>query len=215
MNSGEIPDSELSKTLPLFGFRRRRADPALLFKDRVEFIEEEVRVVAPGVFVGGDGGWAEADLPEGAGAEQTSWTFVGRAPDRPEVWAIAEIAVAGPGHDLELVSSRDGGQTWHHYALSKVTRFARFESLHMTRDGAGAVTVLLDEDGAQSEVDSPEPGYYTYTTTDGGRTWEGPRRSATKPPEPDGALDGPDTTYDEMDPPGADRLREILRELAG
>src|SRR2546423_799235 len=103
----DIPDSVLSKTLPLLGFKRRRAQPALLFNERVKTVEQGVTTHTSGVFVFTRGGWAVARFPRAADFEQTGWVFAGRAPDRPEVWAAAEIDVEGQGPALELVSSRD------------------------------------------------------------------------------------------------------------
>ena len=209
-----IPESVLSKTLPTFGFKRRRADPALLFNVRLKTIEDGVSTHTPSVFVSARGGWVVAPLP--GDFEQTGWVFAGRAPDRPEVWGITEIDVEGRGPDLELLSSRDGGLTWRHYTLHKVSRFAEFKSLHMTGKGVGALTVQLSDEDAQNEgTPSVRAGYYTYTTRNGGRTWtRNGRFSATEPPEPPGALDRHEVSYDESEPPGAGRLREIMRELS-
>jgi hypothetical protein len=208
-----IPDSILSKTLPTFGFKRRRADPALLFNVRLKEAGQGASMHTPSVFVSARGGWVVAPLP--GDFEQTGWVFAGRAPDRPEVWGVAEIDVEGRGPDLELVSSRDGGLTWRHYTLHKVSRFAEFRSLHMTGRGDGALTVQLSDEDAQNEgTPAVKAGYYTYTTRNGGRTWtKHGRFSATEPAKPPGTLDKYEVSYDDSEPPGPGRLRELMREL--
>lgn len=204
-----IPNGVLSRTNPVFGFKRRRAEPALLFNGQVREAEH-----FPTAFVSGRGGWTKARLPESALA-QNVWVFAGRAGDRQEVWGVAELQSEGRGPDLELLSSRDGGRTWRHVTVNKVSRFATFDSFHMTSRGAGALMIQLTEDDARTEGNSSlKAGYYTYDTRDGGRRWmRKPRFSAWKPTDPPGALDGPET-YNFDAPPGADRVREIMRGLA-
>lgn len=128
-------------------------------------------------------------------------------------WAVAEIDVAGPGPTLEIVSTRDGA-TWSHRSIRKVTRFASFVSFHMNARGAGSLVTELTEDSAGSETPARRPGFYIYTTSNGGRTWSRPRFSAARPPEPARPLERPDVEYNDSTPPGAPRMRDIMRELS-
>lgn len=207
--SRAITNGVLSRTNPVYGFKRRRAEPALLFN-----LEEKQTEHVPTVFVSGRGGWDKARLPEGA-LGQNAWVFVGRASDRPEVWGITELQSEGRGPALELLSSRDGGRTWQHVTVNKVSSFATFDSFYMTSRGAGALTIQLTQDDAQSEGNaSLKPGYYTYSTRDGGRSWtKRPSFSPSKPPALAVPLDGPEA-YTFNAPPGADRVREVMRDLA-
>jgi hypothetical protein len=209
-----IPESVLSKTVPSSGFKRRGDAPALLFGVRLKNIEQGVSTHTPSVFVSARGGWVAAPIP--ADLEQTGWVFAGRAKERPEVWGVTEIDVEGRGPDLNLLSSRDGGRTWRHYTLHKVSRFAEFVSLRMTAAGAGALTVQLSAEDAQNEgTPSVKAGFYTHTTRNGGRTWtKNGSFSATKPADPPGPLDDEQVSYDDSAPPGPARLREIMRELS-
>jgi hypothetical protein len=208
----DIPNSTLALTVPSFGFKRRAGEPALLFNRRFENIEDGVSAHEADVFAFVGGRWIEPRLR--GSLSQSDWTFVGRVPNRAEFWAVAEIDVAGPGDSLEILSTRDGA-TWSHYSLNKVSRFADFVSFHMNARGVGSVVLQLTEDSPGVEPPSRRPGYYTYTTTNGGRTWSRrPRFTTARPPEPGRPLERPDADYDDSTPPGAPRLREILRELS-
>lgn len=214
-NAAGIPAEVLAQILPVYGFRRRGGERAVLFAAVVTPIEDEgVNTHRTAVFTRGDGGWTEAS--EG-GLEINGWSFAGRAAGRPEVWGVAEIDVAGPGPSLELLSSENGGAAWRLRTIDKVSRFATFVSLHVTRDGRGALTTELSADMADAEGGGLKPGFYTHTTIDGGASWS-PKAgfSETTPPPPDGgALEAPDSSYNFDEPPGADRVREILDELYG
>lgn len=209
----DIPNATLALTLPAFGFRRRQGEPALLFNWRYESVEGGSSAHDAAVFAFVGGRWIEPRLP-GGGLGQSGWTFVGRLPNRPEFWAVSEIDVAGPGWDIEILSTRDGA-AWSHSSIKKVSRFAEFDSFHMSARGVGAVTVVLSEDYARNERPAMRAGYYTYATSNRGRTWSRrPRFSAVRPPAPARPLERPDFDYDDSTPPGAARLREILRELS-
>ena len=215
-NAAGIPAEVLAQILPVYGFRRRGGERAVLFAAVVTPPEEEgdMSTHRTAVFTRGDGDWNEAS--EG-GLEINGWTFAGRAAGRPEVWGIAEIDVAGPGSSLELLSSENGGASWRLRTIDKVSRFASFVSLHMTRDGRGAVTTELPADMADADGEGLKPGFYTHTTIDGGASWS-PKAgfSETTPPPPDGgALEAPDSSYNFDEPHGADRVLEILDELNG
>jgi len=119
------------------------------------------------IFVFDRGAWRLVHLPRQQ-YENASWQFAGRSKTKPEVWAVAQFGRGDIGPDLEIAHSLNDGRTWRHLrSLTKVSRHALFESFSMARNGRGSLTVRLQ--------DSPEPehrdGYYTYTTTDGGRTW--------------------------------------------
>jgi len=206
-----VPNSVLAKSLPVYGFKTRGAAPAVLFVQQTE----GPSMHAASAFANARGGWAVAGVPE---LGQYGWTMAARSPEAPRYWAIAEIDVAGPGNDLDIVSSRDG-RTWGHHSLDKVSRFASYVegSFYMTRGGRGAVTVELTPDGAQTEgTPSVRPGFYTYTTRNHGLTWSKTYSfSAARPPALAGALklESPEA-YNLSEPPGAARMREMMRELS-
>lgn len=211
--TGGIPEEVLAQILPLYGFKRRGGARPVLFAAVMTAMEEGMTEHRSAIFSRGPGGWSEAALG-GADLGTHGWSFTGRAEDRPDVWGIAEIDVAGPGPSLELLSSEDGA-TWRYRALDKVSRFASFVSLHVSRDGRGAITTELTPDAPEMEADGLKPGFYTHTTTDGGGSWSTKASFSEKPPPPPdgGALGGPDVTYNFDEPPGAARVRELLNEL--
>lgn len=131
------------------------------------------------IFVFDRSAWRLINLPDQY--ENASWEYAGRASSRPRVWAIAQFGRAGLGPNLEIAYSLDDGRTWRHRSLQKISRFATFSSFSMADNGSGALTIHLEND-----LDSDHRGgYYTYTTTDGGRTWSRtPRHSQAAPPAP-------------------------------
>lgn len=133
------------------------------------------------IFVYDRRAWRLINLPEQY--ENAGWEYAARSKNKPEIWAIAQFGRGDIGPDLEIAYSLNDGRIWRHlHSLTKISRFARFESFSMARNRKGSLTIRLE--------DSPEPehrdGYYTYTTTNGGRTWSKiPRYSQTAPPAPE------------------------------
>ena len=207
---GGIPARTLAETTPVFGIKRSGRQPALLFNRQGETSEHTATL-----FISTGGGWRRVALPSAA-LSQSGWSHIARMPGGSKAWAIAEIDVAGPGGSLEIFSTVNGGSTWTHYSLTKMSRFASFESLQMNRNGRGSLTLNFDQNSADTEGNRRlRPGFYTYTTGNGGRTWSRrPIFSATQPPASGETLNGPDETYNIAEPPGVERLREIMRDLA-
>jgi hypothetical protein len=137
------------------------------------------------IFVYDRAAWRMIYLPRQF--ENAGWVYAGRVRGRADVWAVAQFGRGDIGPDLEIAHSADDGRTWRHlHSLPKVSRHATFHSFSMTRNGRGSLTVQLE--------DNIEPGhrggYYTYTTTNGGRTWSrNPRRSEAAPPTSDGSME--------------------------
>lgn len=205
-----IPPRTLAETTPVFGVKRSGRQPALLFNRQGEMSDHTATL-----FISTGSNWRRVALPSAA-LSQSSWTYFVRSPDKLRAWAIAEIDVAGPGGTLEIFSTVNAGSTWSHFSLEKMSRFASFDSLHMNRNGRGSLTLNFDQDSANTEGNRRlRPGFYTYTTSNGGRTWSRrPSFSTTQPPAHGETLDGADETYNFSDPPGVERVREIMRELA-
>lgn len=136
---------------------------------------DEFRAV---IFVKEGARWRQINLPK-ANYTYAAWEYAGRSRSKPAVWAIAQFGHAGLGPDLEIAHSANDGRTWRHqHSLTKISRFAVFDSFSMSRNGRGSLTIRLQ--------DTPEPehrdGYYTYTTTNSGRTWsKKPTYSQTAP----------------------------------
>ena len=164
--------------LPTAGLGQSKTRPALTFtcitKPETPDEPEESRAV---IFVMEGKSWRRIDLPDNY--VRATWQYAGRAKGKPEVWAIAQFGHGDIGPDLEIAHSLDGGRTWKHRSLTKNARYSTFESFSMNRNGRGSLTVRLD-DGLES---GQRGGYYTYQTSDNGRTWSRkPRYSKTAPP---------------------------------
>jgi hypothetical protein len=164
--------------LPTLGVGQSQTRPAPTFtcitKPETPEEPEAFRAV---IFVRNGNAWRRIDLPEQY--EFASWEYAGRVKSKRDVWAIAQFGHGDIGPDLEIAHSLNDGRSWRHHSLTKISRFAGFESLSMAGNGRGSLTIRLQ--------DSPDPehqdGYYTYETRNNGRTWSRkPRYSKTAPP---------------------------------
>jgi len=180
--TGMVLFGVLLLAMTIIGFGQSSKRPALIFTgianpDNCDNPSLGYRAV---IFVFDRGAWRLINLPKDQ-YENASWEYAGRSKSKPEVWAVAQFGRGDIGPNLEIAHSLDDGRTWTHFSLNKISRFAGFESLSMTAGGRASLTIHLQE--------SPEPehrdGYYTYTSTNGGRSWSTtPRYSPTAPPAP-------------------------------
>lgn len=116
------------------------------------------------------GGWSVMDFDVEPFAQGCVWAGVYAAADSGKIWAIAEWEMEGPGTNLEIVYSGDGGQTWQHIAsVEKVFWTASLDSFRMNSKGQGRLSTRLDDD-----ITSIACGFYVYHTADWGRTWSAP-----------------------------------------
>lgn len=179
--TGMVLFGVLMSAMAIIGFGQSSRRPALIFTgianpDSCDNYSLGYRAV---IFVFDRGAWRLVNLPKEQ-YENASWEYAGRSKSKPEIWAIAQFGRGDIGPDLEIAHSLDDGRTWRHlHSLKKISRFAGFESLSMTGGGRASLTIRLQ--------DSPETehrdGYYTYTSTNGGRSWSRtPRYSPTAPP---------------------------------
>jgi len=108
---------------------------------------------------------------EGDLLSQYGWEYVARNHKRTQMIAVLDCQIAGPGWELVILASSDGGQTWElRSTLRKVCYYAGFHDFVMDRNGKGRLTILLDDD----YTDNIKAGLYHYRTTDAGYTWTGP-----------------------------------------
>jgi hypothetical protein len=110
-------------------------------------------------------GWRVVDLREDFLSYE--WSHVAAAPGKGYYWGFLEYTVEGPGWEIPIILSMDGGRTWSHAASIKKPDFeAMFHSFEMDTKGRGRLRVTSDKDCA--------PGtrkIFTYVTSDWGRTW--------------------------------------------
>lgn len=164
--------------LATVGLGQSKTRPALTFtcitKPETPDEPETFRAV---IFVMEGNTWRRIDLPDQY--ESASWQYAGRSKSKPEVWAIAQFGREGLGPDLEIAHSFNDARVWRHHSLTKISRFAEFESFSMARNGRGSLTIRIQDSSEPEHRD----GYYTYTTRNNGRTWtRKPRYSKTAPP---------------------------------
>jgi hypothetical protein len=111
-------------------------------------------------------GWQVVDLKDGF--YHFKWAHVAAAPEKGYLWGFLEWTIEGPGHEIPVVFSDDGGKTWRHVAsIKKPSYLAWFHSFKMGPNGKGTVEMLLDG--------PPFPEIrrmFTYVTSDWGRTWK-------------------------------------------
>ena len=167
-------------SLPTVGLGQSQTRPALSFtcitKPETPDEPEAFRAV---IFVMAGHAWRRIDLPEQY--EFASWEYAGRAKSKRDVWAIAQFGHGDIGPNLEIAHSLNDGRSWRHRSLTKISRFAGFESLSMAGNGRGFLTIRLQDSPEAEHKD----GYYTYETRNNGSTWSRkPRYSSTAPPAP-------------------------------
>jgi hypothetical protein len=100
------------------------------------------------------------------------WEAVRNLPgDSNELLAVVDHVVEGPGAELILLYSSDGGEHWElRGCLKKPHYFALLETFEVSSKNDASIVMFLD--------DSPTPelpaGFYQSQTNDGGRTWSDP-----------------------------------------
>ena len=194
----DITDEILDQSTPRFTIERKADYPALIFNQTGEIIEHR-----PTIFAFIKDSWKLFDLGS-AGLDLSDWVYVAATQDRKYVWGITQINVEGSGPTLEIVFSMDGGNSWAHTAsIDKPIFTAAFSSFRMNSTGSGTLTVHLEDSGDPEIKD----GYYTYSTSDWGKSW-------TKEPvySPDALIAAMPEQFDE--PPGAAKLKEIMKDMS-
>ena len=83
-----------------------------------------------------------------------------------DVYAAVDFAVEGPGWEIQLFASRDGGKTWtERTALKKPFYWCQLDQM-VFRGKTGLLSVSCDK-----EIAEPNAHERTFVTTDGGRTF--------------------------------------------
>ena len=163
--------------LPTVGLGQSQTRAALTFTCITKPTPDEPEAFRAVIFVMAGHAWRRIDLPDQY--EFASWEYAGRAKNKRDVWAIAQFGHGDIGPDLEIAHSLNDGRSWVHQSLTKISRFAGFESFSMAGNGRGFLTIRLQDSPEAEHKD----GYYTYETRNNGRTWSSkPRYSNTAPP---------------------------------
>lgn len=115
--------------------------------------------------------WRACELPAaGPSPGQREWVHAAASPARHELFAWMDDASASRAWQLTVWHSTDAGLNWQTLsAVKKPTNAAEFAGFVMAKNGAGRLSMHLDDD-----TDNLGHGYYHYATTDGGKTWTGP-----------------------------------------
>lgn len=192
----------LAQAVPVFAFRERGNDPALLLLGTGEAQR------SPRALVGSRGRWRQVELPEQL--YNTTWVHAGRTLDSREIWGITEGLADGQPY-LYFTSSGNGGRGWRLRSyLRKISASAVVDSFAMDKGGKGTLILRLDEDPSP---DAPRLGHYVYLTRNGGREWAEPMYSHGKPLPPSDLLAFPDQTF-EPRPPDPEAWTRILDSLS-
>jgi hypothetical protein len=115
--------------------------------------------------------WRACEVPTaGANPGQREWVHAAASPARHELFAWLDDASASRAWQLTVWHSTDAGLTWQTLAaVKKPTNAAEFAGFVMAANGAGRLSMHLDDD-----TDNLGHGYYHYSTADGGKNWTGP-----------------------------------------
>jgi hypothetical protein len=132
---------------------------------------EEKGLASPVLLKKMDSGWRVTEVPQfAAAATQREWVHAAACPARHELFALLDDSSESRAWALTLLHSTDGGATWATLAaVKKPTNAAEYAGFAMGKNGAGRISMHLDDD-----TDKLGHGYYHYATTDGGKTWTGP-----------------------------------------
>jgi hypothetical protein len=126
----------------------------------------------PTIFVRQSEGWQIVELKEDL--MHYSWTHVAAAPSKGYFWGFLEYTVEGPGHELPLLLSLDGGQSWRLILIPKPIYLAGFSSFSMGVDGRGELRMedpFLEWDSSSAQSPAATRRFWLYTTEDWGQTW--------------------------------------------
>lgn len=170
-----VPQGYFEQTTPLLGLRRGAdtEEGAVFFSltgGNLPGQEPEPYNYRPTLLVRLPEGWQVVDL--GKSFLRHRWIHAAVAPTKGCYWGLLEFAAAGPGWEIAVLLSVDGGRSWSHVAsLKKPDYEATLESFEMDIRGQGRLRLVSTKESA--------PGtrrIYTYKTSDWGRTW---RKSAS------------------------------------
>lgn len=107
-----------------------------------------------------------------------AWMKFAAVPDGESLVAAVEHQVEGPGWEVIMLRSPDGGNSWDVVACIEKPKFEGLvDRLDMTSARVGSLTLTLDVGGARD-------GTYTSSTKDGGRTWSNFKRIGDVAPDP-------------------------------
>jgi hypothetical protein len=103
------------------------------------------------------------------GRLEGGWVYLAADPSGQQLIALLEWQIESPGWFYDIITSNDGGLSWKAVGvLKKIDYLADFESLAMSKEGVGRITIKIDYQ------DDDKNGLYHYYTKDGGRSWSPP-----------------------------------------
>ena len=166
----EVPDpQEVDSDLPLLEreaymncvIHERGNGPKLIFAG----ISSDFSYTDPYIFIEENGSWRSIALPY----QKHHFVYAARTADGDRAYAIVENTPEGPGHELPLFMSDDGGRTWKQIAsIKKPYWMGYFHDFTMDKDGRGALTIELETEVITGLA---LRGLFTTTTKDWGKTW--------------------------------------------
>ncbi len=129
---------------------------------------DKVTATSPVVVAKVNGRWEAISLADDR-LPDAEFLFTAAGPAENEIWAVLDDQIADPADVVLLAHSIDAGRTWMLTTVRKPHGFGTYDSFAMDRSGRGRLTVYLTADEAKTR-----PGYYSFRTSDDGRTWTGP-----------------------------------------
>jgi hypothetical protein len=145
--------------------------PAMIFCT-LNYHDDEngsMSLVRPVIFRHEPDGWKAIDFNVERFAPGYTWIHVAASREKPNIWAIAHWSSEGPGPEVEIIFSGDGGKTWRHIAtVPKPNWLSELTCFRMGPDGHGTLVFRRNED------EGGDIGFYRYQTSDGGKTWSKP-----------------------------------------
>lgn len=123
---------------------------------------------SPAILVDDGEGW-ETILD--SSYEGRHWVYASRSTDWKRIWAIWDNFVQGPGPELTVIRSDDGGRTWQHVInIRKPYWYSRLSDATFDMNGHATLTINVFDTGAMGA--SPPMAVRCITrTTDDGKTW--------------------------------------------
>ena len=103
--------------------------------------------------------------------KDAAWAFVASGPAKNEIWAILDRSLDDDQPDIVLVHLIESH--WSVQVIHKPIPDADFDSFSMNRDGHGRLTLYAQSDSKAKRTG----GFYTFRTTDSGKSWSDERQS--------------------------------------
>jgi hypothetical protein len=98
------------------------------------------------------------------------WVFTAQLPSKGYYWGFLDYQVAGPGHEIIVLWSKDSGLSWGELSpIKKNSYLDEFYTFSMDEFGLGSAIVKRFDEGSNGSA-----GFDVFKTNDYGQNWSTP-----------------------------------------